>query len=316
MLLQWRDQPSALVSVIFNRTLYGTEHPYGRPSVGDERSLRSLRRDDLKEFYDTWFRPNNATIIVVGDVTAQAIGSKLETAFGKWRSAKLPVNHLPPVVQVKSREVFIVDKPGAAQTEIRIGCIGVPRQTPDYYAITVMNTLLGGSFMSRLNNNLREIHGYTYGAHSSFVFRPQAGPFLAFAAVQTAVTDSAIGEFMKELKGIRLPVADSELVRARNYVALSLPGDFQSVTQIAAQLEELVIYNLPDDYFNTFTGTILSVTAADLERVAQRTIDPDRLVIILVGDRQQIETKVKALNLGPVHSLTVQDVLGQAPVVQ
>jgi predicted Zn-dependent peptidase len=315
-LLQWRDEPSALASVIFNRTLYGPDHPYGRPSMGDEQSLRLLQRSDLKEFYDTWFRPNNATIIVVGDVTDKAIGSTLEAAFGQWRSAKLPVHYLPTVAQVKSREVFIVDKPGAAQTEIRIGCIGVQRQTPDYYAITVMNTLLGGSFTSRLNNNIREIHGYSYGAHSSFIFRPQAGPFVASAAVQTAVTDSAVGEFMKELEGIRLPVADSELVRARNYVALSLPADFQSVTQIAAQLEELVIYNLPDNYFNRFTGTILSVTAADLERVAHRTIDPDRLVVILVGDRQQIETKVKALHLGPVHALTVRDVLGQAPDVQ
>jgi zinc protease len=180
----------------------------------------------------------------------------------------------------------------------------------------VMNTILGGSFTSRLNQNLREQHGYTYGAWSTFDFLPLPGPFVVGAAVQTAVTDKALAEFMKELNGILQPVSDDDLSRAKNYLALRYPENFQSVAQIAGQLSELVIYDLPDDYFNNYVPHILAVTKEDVQRVAKKHVDPEKMAIVIAGDQKQIESGVKALNLGLIRDLTVDDVLGKAPTIE
>jgi predicted Zn-dependent peptidase len=315
-LAQWHDQPATIASVIFSRTLYGNKHPYGVPSIGDEKSVRSFRVEDLKNFHSTYFRPNNATLIVVGEVTASAILPKLEGAFGKWEAGKIPTSTWPGAAQVQKRQVWLVDKPGAAQSEIRLGRIGAPRLIEDYYALVVMNTILGGSFTSRLNQNLRETHGYSYGARSSFDFLPLPGPFVAAAAVQTAKTDSALIEFMKELRDILNPVSDSELTRGKNYVALGYPQDFQSVAAIAGQLAELVIYGLPDDYFNNYVRRVLAVTKDEVWRAAKKYLDPERIAIIVVGDRAKIEKDVRALNLGPMQVMTIEHVLGKAPLVE
>jgi predicted Zn-dependent peptidase len=315
-LLQWRDEPTALVSVQFDRALYGESHPYGVITQGTEQTIRGMSAEDLRRFHAAWFVANAAKIVVAGDVQPGALHEKLERIFGKWQRGQLPAVTPGPIAQVAGRTIILVDKPGAPQTQIRIGRIGVPRTSADYHALIVMNTLLGGSFTSRLNQNLREKHGYTYGASSHFMFRPLAGPFIAASGVQTAVTDKALTEFMKELTGIRTPVTAEEAERARNYVALGFPSDFQSVAQIAGQLEELAQYGLPDDTFNTFVGKILAVTAADMERVAKATIDPEKIVIVLVGDRAQIEKAVAGLNLGPITNLTIDDVLGKAPVLE
>jgi predicted Zn-dependent peptidase len=313
-LMQWRDEPRSLASVIFNRTLYG-DHPYGRNSIGDEIALRSFTPADLKRSYESGFGPNNATLIVVGDVTANVLLPKLEQAFRTWKNVTPSTPSLPNINQVTERRVILVDKPGAPQSEIRIGRIGVPRLTEDYYPLVVMNTILGGSFSSRLNQNLREKHGYTYGAGSRFDYRLLPGPFMASAAVQTVVTDSSLIEFMKELKGILQPVPEKELERAKNYVALSFPGEFQTVGEISARLEELVIYGLPDNYFDDYIGHILSVTQADVQRVARKYVDPEKVDIIVVGDRAQIEKNIGALNLGPMTVMNVEDVLGKAPAL-
>jgi len=314
-LMQWHDQPRAIASVMFNQTLFGTKHPYGLPGLGDEKTLRAFRVEDLKNFHATYFRPNNATLIVAGDVTAKTILPKLEAAFGKWEVGQFPTATWPGVTQVQKRQVWLVDKPGAAQSEIRLGRLGAPRLTEDYYALVVMNTILGGSFTSRLNQNLREQHGYSYGARSAFDFRPLPGPFIASAGVQTSKTDSSLIEFMKELNAIMQPVTDSELHRAKNYVALSFPQDFQSLAQIAGQVEELVAYGLPPDYLNNYIQRILAVTKDEVLRVAKKYLDPEKVAIIVVGDRNAIEKGVRALNLGPMQVMTVEQVLGKPPVV-
>jgi len=208
-----------------------------------------------------------------------------------------------------------VDKPGAAQSEIRIGLVGVDRATPDYYALSVMNTILGGSFSSRLNQKLREEKQYTYGARSSFSFGMMPGPFTASAGVQTAVTDSALYEFMRELNGIREPVPEDELDRARNYVALRFPGAFQAVGQIANQLEDLYLYDLPLDYFNGYVQGVLGVTRDDVRRVARQYLVANRMAIVVVGDRSKVEAGIRALKLGDVTVKSIQDVLGPVPVV-
>jgi predicted Zn-dependent peptidase len=264
-------------------------------------------------FHDTYFHSNNATLMVVGDVSASMIVPKLEEAFGQWKPSAVPPASWPPIQQVQERKVYLVDKPAAAQSEIRIGRVGVDRLTEDYYALVVMNTILGGSFTSRLNMNLREEHGYTYGAGSSFDFRPLPGPFVARAAVQTNVTDKALGEFMKELNRILEPATDDELSRAKNYLTLRYPENFETVGQITAQLSDLVVYKLPDDYFENYTRHILAVTKDDVQRVAKKYLDPNKIAIVIVGDKQQIQKGVGDLKLGPMQVMTVDDVLGNAP---
>ena len=312
-LTQWRDQPRSIAGVIFSRTLYGSSHPYGLQTVGDPASVASLSVGDLRGFYQAQYRPSNTTIIVVGDITADRLRPKLESAFGKWSGAAPARTPVPEARQVAARQVLLVDKPGAAQSEIRVGRIGAPRTSEDYFPLVVMNTILGGSFTSRLNQNLREEHGYSYGAFSTFDFRPAAGPFIASAAVQTDVTDKALAEFMKEIRAITDSVTDDEVVKARNYLALGFPSEFQSVANIAAQLGDLVTYGLPDDYLNSYIGHVMRVTRADVQRVARKYIDPARVAIIVVGDRARIEAGVRALKLGEVRVLSVDDVLGKAP---
>lgn len=315
-LLQAHDEPNAIASVAFDRALYGDRHPYGWPDVGDEQSIRSFTVDDLREFHTTHFRPNNATLIVVGDVSVEGILPLLEESFGAWERGDVPERSWPDPEQVDRRQVLLVDKPGAAQSVIRIGRIGVKRRTEDYYAIRVMNTILGGSFTSRLNQNLREDKGYTYGARSSFSFRPMPGPFMAGAAVQTDVTKEALQEFFNELRGILEPVPEAELEGAKNYLAFGFPRGFESVSQIARQLEELVRYDLPHETLTAFVDRVLEVTGDDVLRVARRYVEPERVEIIVVGDRSKIEQGIRELDLGPVRALSVEDVLGPPPEVE
>ncbi len=315
-LMQWHDRPNTIAQVAFSQTLFGTKHPYGVPTLGNEQSLRAFRANDLKRFHMTYYHPNNATLVVVGDVTRNSAQNKLESAFKSWGGGTAATVNWPDILQVERRNVYLIDKPGAAQSEIRIGRIGVSRMTDDYFSLEVMNTILGGSFTSRLNQNLRETHGYSYGAGSSFDMRPLPGPFMAYSAVQTNVTDKALSEFMKELRGILQPVSDEELERAKNYLALSYPDNFQSVGQIAQMLAELVTFNLPDDYFNKYVERVMKVTKEDALNVAKKYIDPEKIAIVVVGDRKQVEKGIKDLKLGTLTNMTIEDVLGKPPKVE
>jgi predicted Zn-dependent peptidase len=315
-LLQWRDEASDQASVMFSRVVYGEAHPYGVSAIGDEQAIRSLSIEDLQRFVSRYYRPNNAFLVVVGDVNVQMMKPKLEAAFGAWKAGNVVPAQFPAIARKEKRSVTLVDKPGAAQTEIRIGRVGSPRVTDDYYALVVMNTILGGSFSSRLNQNLRETHGYTYGARSSFAFLLYAGPFLATTAVHTAKTDSALMELFKEIDGMLKPTPAEVLERAKNYVALGFPGDFQTVRDISLRLEEMMIYELPENYFNNYIGRILSVTNEDVQRVAKKYMDPEEMAVVLVGDRKEIQEKVVTMKLGPMQTLTVDDVFGKPPVIE
>jgi predicted Zn-dependent peptidase len=314
-LMQWHDQPNTIASVQFIRALYDEKHPYGRTTSGDESSINALSTKDLKKFHKAHFLPNSASLIVVGDVTAELILPKLEMAFGKWKSRKTPTANWPEIRQVEGPVIYLVDKPESPQSVIYMGRVGVSRYTEDYYSIAIMNTILGGAFTSRINMNLREEHGFTYGAYSSFSFRPLPGPFLANSSVQTEVTDQALTEFLNELRGIQEPVPEDELTKARNSVALSYPESFQTISSTAGQLNNVAIYGLPDNYFNTYTERMLAVTAEDVNRVAGAYIDPENLVMVVVGDREKIEEGIKALEYGPVEVLSIKDVLGEMPEV-
>jgi zinc protease len=314
-LLQARDDPATISAVTFARTLYGPEHRYGVPTFGTAETIKALTVDDLKAFYTSIFRPDNAAILVVGDVTADRVMPLLESAFGSWKAGTgpKPAPTLPNAAQHAARTVYLVDKPGAAQSQIRIGWIGVPRSTPDYFPLRVLNTLLGESFTSRLNNNLREQHGYTYGASSAFDMRAAAGPFYAAAGVQTDKTSESLTEFFNELNGILKPVPADELTRAKNYVALRFPGGFETTGDISRRLEDALVFHLPDDFFSTYVQKIQAVTAADVQRVAQKYLAPGKFAVVVVGDQKVIEPKIQALNLGPIRKLSVDDVFGPKP---
>jgi zinc protease len=309
-LLQLRDNPSSLATAAFSRILYGAEHRYGTGVMGTEATNKMLTADDLRTFHASHYQPSNAHLLVVGDVTAAAVMPALEKAFGAWTDAgPVPRPSLPAAPQVKTRQVYLVDKPGAAQSQIRIGSIGVARNTPDYHAIDVANTMLGGSFSSRLNLNLREKNGYAYGAGSQFAMRQQPGPFVALAGVQSDKTREAVDEFINELTGMAMPASAEELSRVRNLQALGFPGAFETTTGMAAQLIDLVVYGLQESFFNEYVPKIQAVTAADIQRVAKQHIQPDRVIIVVTGDLASIEGPIKAANLGGVTVVTADEML-------
>lgn len=315
-LLQARDDPSTIAALAFSRVLYGTAHRYGTATMGTATTLGGFTADDLRAFYTATFRPDNATIVVVGDVTPASVLPLLESHFGSWKAAAgAGAAHVrqPNPPQRTRREVYLIDKPGAPQSQIRIGMVGVPRSTPDYFPLQVLNTVLGGSFSSRLNLNLREEHGYTYGAFSSFDMRLLAGPFSAGAGVQTDKTAEALKEFFTELTGILQPIPADELERARNYVSLRFPAGFEATGDISRRLEETIVYGLPDDYFSRYVQNISAVTTADVQRVAKQYLQPDRVAVVIVGDRKAIEPGIRALNLGPINLITVDAVFDGAP---
>ena len=310
-LLQARDDASALVGLAFPRLLYGPEHRYGTGAAGTEATLKALGVAELRAFHRAHYRPDNAVLIVVGDITPGALRPLVEQRFGSWKAegampAALPVRNSP---QPGKRQIYIVDKPGAAQSQIRIGLVGVPRSTPDYVALDVLNTMFGGAFTSRLNQNLRETHGYTYGAFSMFDMRRAAGPFFAMAGVQTDKTADALKEFFVELTNILKPIPADELDRFKNFAALGYAGEFETNSQLAAKLEGLAVYNLPEDEFSTYVGKVQKVTPADAQRVAKQYLLLDRLAVVVVGDRASIEAPIRATNLGPVTVVPVADVM-------
>jgi len=308
-LIQAQDDPEQLVRFAFPRLLFGQKHRYGTLSVGTAAAIKGFSPDDLKQFHAKHYVPGNAVIIVAGDTTPDSVLPMLEKTFGGWKGAAPPAGALGEAVQLKSRQVYLIDKPGAAQSQIRIGWIGVPRATPDFFALRVLNTILGGAFTSRLNMNLREQHGYAYGASSAFDMRAAAGPFFAAAGVQTDKTAESLQEFFKELGNIRQPIPANELDKAKNYLALSFPRSFETTTDVAGSLAQLFVYGLPDDYYATFTRRILAVTAEDVQRAAQRYIQPDKFAVLVIGDRKTIEAKIRALNLGPIRVVTVDEVM-------
>jgi zinc protease len=311
-LQQQRDNADAIAGRVYSSILYGDKHPYGRPLSGNEASLGALAGADVRRFYETHYRPNNAALIVAGDVTAATLLPKLERAFGAWKPGPLPAADIN--VQPPAREragIYLVDKPGAAQSVIQIGQVGVARSSPDYFPLLVLNSMLGGQFVSRINLNLREDKGYTYGARSSFDYRRGAGPFTASGGVFTNVTKESISEFLKELRGIRgeIPVTERELEYAKQGILRGFPRGFETPVQIADRLSQVVLYNLPPDYFNNYSARVRAVTLKDITRVANRYLDPSRMAILVVGDRKAVEPGLRSLGIG--DTITLLDAEGR-----
>jgi zinc protease len=295
-LMRRRDSAGGIASVVFPKLLYGSGHPYGRQDT--LASVKGLTRDDMVHLYKTIFLPNNAALIAVGDTTPDVITAKLEEVLKDWKPGEAPELKYPqPPAPPKGVTVYLVDKPAAAQSVLSVGKVGVPRSTPDYFPLVVMNAALGGQFSSRINLNLREDKGYSYGARSSFDFLQGPGPFEAGGSVQTAVTKEALVELFKEItdiNGLR-PLTAAELAFAKDRLVKGFPSRFETALGEAAALSELFIYHLPDDYFTTYQSKIEAVTKEEADRVAKKYLEPEEMTVLVVGDRKVVEPKLKEL---------------------
>jgi zinc protease len=300
-LVQGRDNPSRVAAEVMAAALYGPRHPYGYTEIGTESSLRGLMRDDMVAFWERHFVPGNAALVVAGDISMAELRVLAEEAFGAWEGeVHAPVALGEP--ETTPARVIVVDKPGAPQTQLRVASIGAARSSPDFRALQVMNMALGGLFSSRINMNLREEHGYSYGAYSAFVFRRGAGPFVAAAGVRTDATALSVTEVLSEIAGMAAsPLGAEELQKAKDAMANSLPGAFETSLDAANSFSNIFVYNLGLDYYTEYAGQVHAVTAAQALDVARRYLVSDDLVVIAVGDRSAIEADLRALDLGRVE---------------
>ncbi len=309
-LMQERKEPFTSSAKVFLKKLYGPDHPYGQPftGTGTEESIQAITRDDLVKYYDRYFNPRNAVLVVAGDITEAEIMPKLEASLKNWKPKGMETIAVPAAKPVEKTRIYLVDKPGAPQSVIICGHLGIPRNSADYYKIITMNNILGAQFISRINMNLREDKAYTYGAGSLFLDTKGVGPFIVFAPVHTQYTKEALVEIIKELKGIRgdKPVTQQELADMKANLVKGYAQGFETSGQIAGQLADMVQYNLSDDTFDSFIPSINAVTAKDVEAVAQKYINPDKMVIAIVGDVSKIEPGIKELNLGEIVHLDAE----------
>jgi zinc protease len=304
---QAKAQSGAISSRVFPRVLYGDTHPLGQSTT--EQSITAITRADVVAFHKNYFRPGRALVTVVGDATAADIKPAIEGALASWTAGgDRPTFSFPPLPADRPTTIFLVDKPGSAQSTFAIGRPGPPRNTPDYFALQVMNTILGGQFQARLNANLREEKGYSYGVYSAFGFGKGPGPFRAAGDIVTEKTDAGLIEFMKELRGIlgSRPVTADELKTAKDSLVQRLPGTFASVGAINSAIAGLWTQGLPDDYYQRYASAIGPITADDVVRVARKYLDLDRLAIVIVGDRARIEAPLKATGVAPITLLDIE----------
>lgn len=284
-----KDSPPTVANLAFTRLLYGAKHPFGWPMTGAEASIKQLTPAELRAFFDANYRPNNAALIVAGDTTAVALKTKLEAAFGKWKSKRVAPRRMPTAAgAAAATRIFLIDKAEAPQSSIRVGLIGIERTNPDYFPVTVMNLILGGGFY-RLDLNLREKQGWTYGARSTVDSRKTPGPFSAGGEFVAPHSADSVAEILKEISAMRdADVTDAELSRAKDQIVKSFPARFATRGNVAAQLAELAVFGLPDSYVTDYTRKIGAVTKDDVRRVARKYVDPSHLTIVVVGDRKTL----------------------------
>jgi zinc protease len=303
-IIQQRNEPAAIAGKRFANLLYGTG-AYGNSVVGNADSVARLTIDDVRRFYLEHYVPNNSSIVVSGDVDAEAALSLIERALGEWTRGDEPPRPTVTSRPIDASRIYVIDRPQAVQSEIRVGHIGVARSSADYFPLSVMNAIFGGVFNSRINLNLRERHGYTYGARSQFAFRRQAGPFVIAAPVRNEVTRESVSEMLAELRRIRTgDIEERELEDTKSYLMGVFPATVQTASDIASRLVDMELYGLPEDYFDRYRETIANVTKDEIARVARKYLDPDRVLIVIVGNAGQIREPLGSLGM-PIHELDI-----------
>jgi zinc protease len=306
-ILQERNSPPTIVRKVFRSVLFGEDHPFGRETAGNESSIQALQRDDLVHFYRTYWMPNHAALIFAGDVSLDEALRLAESTLGDWRPSEVPESEMPLVDAPQRLRVYLIDRQDAPQSQVRIGSIGPRRKTEDLYAIELMNTVLGGAFSSRLNLNLREDKGYTYGASSSFAYGRRLGLWAAGAGVQTQFTAQAVLEFRKELSQIRdqRPITTQELEMAKENLTRGFSQRFETLGRLVDQVVDVVSFELPLEDIQNYPRAIEQVSLEQSQAVARKYIDPDRAIAVIVGNLKQIGPPIRELNLGEISVLDV-----------
>lgn len=300
-LLQLRAEPGSLADEQFARAVYAPTARYATPAAGSATSVRALARDVVREFYARRYRSSTTTLVLAGDVTVEGARALAEQLFGDWQGGDVPTTERSIDAAPAQKLVRVVAKSDAPQSEVRVGHVGLPRRHADYFAATVLNAVLGGLFSSRINLNLREAHGYTYGAFSAFEWRRASGPFTIHTAVKSEVTGAAVREILKEIDGVRTsPISDSELSLATSYLDGVFPIRYETTAAIATALSNLVIHELPENYYDEYRGRVRAVTTDDVLRAAQQHLHPDRLNIVVVGDPSVISTQLREIHGAPL----------------
>jgi predicted Zn-dependent peptidase len=302
-LRQLRDLPPAVAERAFLRLLYA-DHPYGHLPIGADPALRALSLEDVAQFHQRAYRPRRATLVAAGDMSHDELLGVARRAFITWtdgggNGASPAPADLAPLISREPR-LALVPREGAAQSELRIGHLTTRRDTPDYPALLMLNAVLGGQFVSRVNLKLREEKGYTYGARTGFDWRRGISPFSLQASVHTAATADAVADSLDELDAIRgrRPVDEREMSLARATLTRGYPRSFETAQQVARSVAQLVLYDLPDTYFEEFVPKVNRVTAEDVTQVAAKHLDPSRLITLIVGDHAQIASPLERLQLG------------------
>jgi zinc protease len=301
-LLQKNANPAAIARDEVGRLLWGEKHPWGQPSGGTPQTVKAIGQADLKKFHDTWFRPNNAIISVAGDITPAEAKKLLDERLSAWKPKAVPKLRLPAPPALGARAITLVDKPSASQSQVlAVGRLFGARD-PDAVPMRVANNVLGGLFGSRLNMNLRENKGYSYGVRSQVNLMKRAGSLIAAGGIVAKNTPEALVEYEKELRTFASgEVSDEELAKAKEAYTRSLPSALETDDAVAASIAVLASYGLPLDYYRTLPGKIARVTKADVARVARKYVKPDAWPVVIVGPRAPNEEKLKNLHLGPVH---------------
>ena len=312
-LVAQRSNPSQIAGRVMASALYGPAHPYGYPELGTEASNKAVSRAAMENYWKQQLVPGNAALVVVGAVSRKELEAMTTKAFAGW-TGKAAARAKLSAPAGTAAKLVIVDMPGAAQTQLRVAGLGVPRATPDFEALEVVNTLLGGLFTSRINLNLREDKGYTYGAFSTFAFRQEAGPFFVGAGVRTDATAPAVTEIYNEIRKMKdVEVSMDELTLGKDSLVRSMPGRFETTGQAAGSFATLFVYDLGLDYYSKYIERVVGIDAAAAHAAARKHLQPERMLVVAVGDRQKIEAELKKLNLGAAEYRDVDGNVVAAP---
>jgi zinc protease len=299
--------PNAMVLRVLPTLLYGKDHPYDESFVGTgtAASVSAMTREDLAKFHEIWFKPNNATLLIVGDTTLAEITPKLEMLFATWKPGDVPKVEVAKVPEPQKDVVYLMDRPGSGQSVIVAAQLAPPYNSPDQVPLDLVNDVFGGNFSSRINMNLREDKHWSYGVQSVVVRARNERPFLSFSPVQTDKTKEAMAELVAEYKNIvgDKPITEAELKDEQSNATLALPGSFETVQQLSGAYGNILQYNLPENYYNTFTEKVMAVTPAEANEIAKKYILPGHLVWLVVGDMSKVEAGIRELNIGEVHKI-------------
>ena len=313
MLRNARDDPDAIAALAFARGSYGPSHRSSAGLIGTAESIQAVTPEDLRAFHASAYRPENSTLILVGDVVPDQVLSLLETHFGKWQPARVNrVAESAPTTRNVARRLMLIDMPGAPQSKILVGGVGGSNSYADFFPMQVLTTIVSDRLSPDRNPTLRD---YTNGVRSGFDMRKSATPFVVACAAQVDKTAESLRVLLDQLSGIVKGISSDELVRAKDDTARQFPKTFAPTGRISSRLrllESLLVYGLPDDYYANYATATLAVRSGDVQRVAQQYIDPEHLTIVIVGDRKTIEPSIRALNLGSITALSIDEVFAPA----